>query len=298
MTRFNLIKTVPREQNRANTLGQYHYHSVHKQAGWFNSTIGRNSETYTSRGNGHECVTSGLVSFGGSELESGPVVASKLHIRVETPSKFVRNVGSVLGSSSYRQIRINDDNSSPCLQQLVLGPHVFGRRWSGTERLDLCEQLRKCAVRASSPRARSDKGPEGHGNSNRPMVGRADLVRDIKINAHRQSHTSSNVTANSDQNRPQSRTVQKQKMETLRLDTLWTTRLRCLGWSKRSAIQSLLSLSQSTIKTYNSYILKYIEFCESKDTDFSDENNICVISEFLSCLGNQSNRPESMLKGT
>ena len=102
----------------------------------------------------------------------------------------------------------------------------------------------------------------------------------------------------SDENRPHSRTVQKQKLETIRLETLWTTRLRCLGWSKYAAIQSLLSLSQSTIKTYNSYILKYIEFCESKDTDFSDENNISVISEFLSCLGNQSNRPESAIKVT
>ena len=87
-------------------------------------------------------------------------------------------------------------------------------------------------------------------------------------------------------------------MAPVRLESLWTTRLRCLGWSKRAAIQSLLSLSQSTIRTYNSYVVKYIEFCEHKNVDFSDESNISTISEFLSCLAGQSNRPESMLKVT
>ena len=64
VARINLIETVPREQNHANTLRQYHYHSIHKQAGWFNSTIGLNSETCTSRSNRHECITGGLISFG------------------------------------------------------------------------------------------------------------------------------------------------------------------------------------------------------------------------------------------
>ena len=112
VARIKLIETVHREQNHANTHQQYHYHSIHKQAGWFNSTIGRNSETCTSRSNRHECIASGLISFRSTELESRPVVAPKLDVQVETPSKLVRNVGSVLGPSSYRQICINDENST------------------------------------------------------------------------------------------------------------------------------------------------------------------------------------------
>ena len=33
VARNKLIETVHREQNHANTLQQYHYHSIHKQAG-------------------------------------------------------------------------------------------------------------------------------------------------------------------------------------------------------------------------------------------------------------------------
>ena len=72
---------------------------INKQGG-STQQLEEHSETCTSRSHRYECITSGLISFGSTELESRPVVGPKLDVRMETPSKFVRNVGSVLGPSS------------------------------------------------------------------------------------------------------------------------------------------------------------------------------------------------------
>ena len=67
---------------------------------------------------------------------------------------------------------------------------------------------------------------------------------------------------------PRAKPLKKQRLASICLENLWKTRLRCLGWSRRASIQATHSLAQSTIKTYNSYINKNVEFCQSRDLDF------------------------------
>ena len=58
----------------------------------------------------------------------------------------------------------------------------------------------------------------------------------------------------------------------------------------------MFSLAQSTLKTYNSYVNRYVEFCRAKDLDFSDEHNTNVIADFLCHISDKSDRPESVIK--
>ena len=100
------------------------------------------------------------------------------------------------------------------------------------------------------------------------------------------------------QNRPshETGTFEKQRMASIRVMDMWRTRLRCLGWSKRASTQSSFSLAQSTLRTYNGYINKYISFCQSISKDFSDNSSTSVMAEFLCYMADHSDRPESMIK--
>ena len=58
----------------------------------------------------------------------------------------------------------------------------------------------------------------------------------------------------------------------------------------------MFSLAQSTLKTYNSYVNRYVEFCRAIDLDFSDEHNTNVIADFLCHISDKSDRPKSVIK--
>ena len=60
---------------------------------------------------------------------------------------------------------------------------------------------------------------------------------------------SANLSKNDTQNRSSCGTVEEQRLASIRLENLWKTRLRCLGWSNRASTQSTYSLAKSTIKT-------------------------------------------------
>ena len=119
-----------------------------------------------------------------------------------------------------------------------------------------------------------------------------------EIFTNRQPHTSTCVASDSSENRTQGRTIKKQGLETLRLENLWESRLRSLGWSRRASIQSIQSLAQSTLRTYNGFIHTYIQFCEDRQIDFSSDDNVSAVAEFLCHVADKSQRPESVVKGT
>lgn len=79
------------------------------------------------------------------------------------------------------------------------------------------------------------------------------------------------------------------------MENMWSTRLRCLGWSLRAAKQSAYSIANSTIQTYNMYANRYIQFCKVREVDFSDNTNIPCIADFLCETADSSDRPESVL---
>ena len=71
--------------------------------------------------------------------------------------------------------------------------------------------------------------------------------------------------------------------------------LRCLGWTKNAATRAV-SLADSTLRSYNGHVDKYVQFCKQKETDFSNEHSYSALSEFLSQSANLSQRPKLVLK--
>ena len=122
------------------------------------------------------------------------------------------------------------------------------------------------------------------------------MVSKINNTSYRQSNSTTGVTKDSNLRLSTCRTSEKQGLASVRLENLWKTRLRCLGWSKRASTQSMFSLAQSTLKTYNSYVNRYVELCRAKDLDFSNEHNTNVIADFLCHISDKSDRPESVIK--
>ena len=88
----------------------------------------------------------------------------------------------------------------------------------------------------------------------------------------------------------------KQEMANICLESLWALRLRCIGWSRRAAKQATLSIAESTLKTYNNCVKRYISFCNEGQQDFANEHNTALLSDFLYQAADSSDRPEAILK--
>ena len=195
-----------------------------------------------------------------------------------------------------RQVCVNDDSANSNLQQFILGSTNKRSGCTGSEGLEILQQLRKCSIRFDTQSSGHCGTTTSFSYNNSTLLAGSSMVPKVKITSDRQPNSPSGIPKNGSQDRPTRRTSEKQEMATVRLENLWKTRLRCLGWSKRAASQSKHSLAQSTIKTYNNYINKYVEFCQSKNVDFSDENNSNVLADFLCNLSDRSDRPESSVK--
>lgn len=85
-------------------------------------------------------------------------------------------------------------------------------------------------------------------------------------------------------------------MAGLRLETLWSTRLRVLGWSPRASLQTVHSLANTTLHSYSTYIEKYVEFCKMHNIEFDCDNHFSVLADFLCNIADNSDRPESILR--
>ena len=92
------------------------------------------------------------------------------------------------------------------------------------------------------------------------------------------------------------KTVQKQNVEHLGLENLWSARLRYRGWSKGAARQAIHSIADSTLRSYNSNIEKYMTLCKLNNRDFTDDQNISVLAEYLCQIADPSHKPESCIK--
>ena len=107
-----------------------------------------------------------------------------------------------------------------------------------------------------------------------------------------------NITQNDNCTRSKKGTVQKQSMAHLRLENLWSARLRCSDWSRRATRQTIHSTADSTLRSYNSYVEKYVLFFKTNNHDFTEEHNISALADFLCQIADSSTRPESCIKST
>ena len=79
------------------------------------------SERHPFNGYGQPDHFTGSLSVRGRKLESGPVVATEFHVRVDASSKFVSTLRSRVGTSSRGPLCIIHDNSLTRIQFNVLG---------------------------------------------------------------------------------------------------------------------------------------------------------------------------------
>ena len=83
-------------------------------------------------------------------------------------------------------------------------------------------------------------------------------------------------------------------LESERLERQWQSRLSITGWSDRISSQIKFGYATSTLKTYNVYVLKYKNFCLSKNIVFPCTDPK-IIGDFLCMIADSSKKPRSVL---
>lgn len=86
-------------------------------------------------------------------------------------------------------------------------------------------------------------------------------------------------------------------MEDLRLESLWALDLQSKGWSHESAVRVQFCLAKGTIRSYNSVIARFAEYCSKKGCDFPPTGS-ATLADFLRFVSDKSSRPNSVLHTT
>ena len=296
VARSDFLTRIPTKQNSSNLLRQYNNSGLHQSYGRQYQRTGHGCSSNTPGSYQYEYKDCGILHIRGKKLASRPIEPFKVNVRMEVTPELVSSNRQLLGTAQHRQIRVYYDSTDTKLQQFILGSaHKRSERVS-SEGLVIIEQLRKCSIQFTSQSPGHNRTTTRNSNHHSSYMASSNMVPKDESTPNRQSNSFTKFTENSAQNRSTRGTAKKQGMASVRLESLWKTRLRCLGWSKRASTQSTLSLAQSTLKTYNNYVNKYVEFCHSKDLDFSDEHNTNIIADFLCHISDKSDRPESVVK--
>ncbi|XP_053378396.1 uncharacterized protein LOC128548064 [Mercenaria mercenaria] len=218
----------------------------------------------------------------------------KVEIRMATPSQFISVSRQNLGSSSGRQVRVAPISSTTSIQ-FIVPRSVYVRGGRTSTGLASQEQFRECPVRVVAKGHKSAENTESSGYNHRATLDSSTLVQRPNEPIYCASNRATSVKSDNSLYR-KVRTSEKQEMATVCLESVWATRLRCLGWSKRAATQTIHSLADSTISTYNSYIKKYVQFCETRKVRYADNTTSAHIADFLCSISDSSDRLESSLK--
>ena len=269
-----------------------------KWNGRFVRTVRYGSKVDSYRGYGGQYNAKREISGRNFKLESGLSFASKVHIRVASTPKFIQTDRQNLGTTSYRQVRFDHVNSNSSVQFPVLGSANVRSRRVITNKLGNNEQFCESTIRAHSKNSEYNQRTKGGGNINCTKMGRSTLVSTVNGHVNRSTNKTTNITQDDNCSRSAKGTVQKQSVEHLRLENLWSARLRCSGWSRRAARQTIHSIADSTLRSYNSYVEKYVLFCKTNNQDFTEEHNISALADFLCQIADSSTRPESCIKST
>ena len=292
----SLFQRVLNREKRSGVVRQCYDSCLPSANGGIPERTGFCSTGYSYFSYGLENYAKQQVRFRENELESRPVIKSQYHIRVDVTSQPVSFNRSNLGATSDRSFCVHVNDSARDIQLDVLGPVYLGGGRIRTKRLDQFKQLCQRSLRVTEQSVGFNSYTQGFRNCDRAILARSGLVSKVTEYGDRRPNQTTSVKPNSYRSGSKSGTVKEQGMDHLCLETLWGTRLRCLGWTKHAATRTVNSLADSTLRTYNSYIKKYISFCTDQNVDFSNEDNVSVLSEFLCQLANKSQRPESMLK--
>lgn len=179
-----------------------------------------------------------------------------------------RLIYRIWGATSDSSFCVHVNDSARDIKLDVLGPVYIGRRRIRTKRLDQFKQLCQRSLRVTEQTVGFNTYTQGFRNCDRAILARSGLVSKVTEYGDRRPNQTTSVKPNSYRSGSKSGTVKEQGMDHLCLETLWGIKLRCLGWRKHVATRTVNSLADSTLRTYNSYINRYISFCTDQKVDF------------------------------
>ena len=296
VARSDFLTRIPTKQNSSNLLRQYNNSGLHQSYGRQYQRTGHGNSSNTPASYQYEFKDCGILHIRSKKLASRPIKPIEVDVRMEITPELVSSNRHLLGTTQHRQINVHDERKDTKLQQFILGSAHKRSERVISEGLVILEQLCKCSIQLTSQSPGHKRTTTDSRHHHSYYMASSNMVRKDKSTPNRQSNSSTKFNENTALNRSRRGTAKKQGMASVRLESLWKTCLRCLGWSKRASTQSTLSLTQSTLKTYNSSVNKYVEFCHSKDLDFSDKHNTNVIAYLLCHILDRSDRPESVVK--
>lgn len=186
-------------------------------------------------------------------------------IRIDCPPGVVQVPGRGVGSSPGRFICVND-NTAPNVE-FPLPRSIYVRRGRVGSGLEVHNYVN--APFALLPRILLLMSPESYSDNKCTEMDSESMVSRPRGYVSRASHPSSDFQSHVSSERS-SRTIKKQEVGHIRLENIWSARLKCLGWSVRAAKQTVHSLADSTLPTYNDYIQKYLHFGGKMQVDFAD----------------------------
>ena len=222
----------------------------------------------------------------------------RLPLQLEVPPRSVQLFRLHLGASRSGQVRVQEVNTAPPLQQ-SLSRHAYA--WCGrpgTNRLGRIQQLGKPAIPYDPKDSKSHQESTSRGHSNRAHVGIKVLPQGAGENerfAPHQTTLCTSVLPSAGKN--DSRAHEKSEVEDIRLEAEWESKLSSLGWSQEACTYYCKSLATSSIREYNRKLTLFKNFCTNSGTeDLSGSEAVGLIPSFLISVAKKSERPDSALR--
>ena len=168
-----------------------------------------------------------------------------------------------MGSQHYRPLCNNGKHATAEVQQQVCRTKYLGDQCSGTNRLENRGQLCKLPLSHDTRRVSGDKSTGGCSNHHCPGMEGTTVVQAAQSNGNR--HSISFAAFNSSFQKPSSlpRTTKKHEMENICLENLWKEKLTAVGWAPHLASIIRYTWAESTLHTYNNFLMKFANFCET-----------------------------------
>ncbi|XP_072050326.1 uncharacterized protein [Amphiura filiformis] len=231
---------------------------------------------------------------GSSKCNGRRPLSTSKQVRMAASPRAVQVHRQIMGTAHGRSFCDAGKRTITCFQQSVFGTAYFRNRRIGTERLGSAQQLLQPTIphdRSSTANNRAKTGT-CHYNST-AMAGPA-MVPDSQGNVNLPTPKTSKRESVYPM-RSTTGTMEKQTVESVCLENLWTRTLTEQGWSKRATVQLPLCLAPSTLRTYNASILKFQSFCVEQKVEFPTVIT-SVVADFLCSLADSSASPRAQLK--
>ena len=293
---FKVYPIVPKRLEKCVSSGverQRDFCSVCEQVRRYQQMYVRINDNYfchnTGAGNNLKCKI-----FGGKiEFVCRQIVKDPVSIRMAAASKDVSSIGPDVGATYSGPFCLGNDLSGAKIQFSVSGSK-HGGSGCPQSRMEGRKQFCKSAlldVRKSDQQ--SDSGWH-RGNNHCAEMACTDLVFKVK---KVECGSTNKITKFSQNNAAQnwnSRTFEKQVLDDISLESVWTKKLIHQKWSKIAIEKFLHAWSQSMWYSYNKHFKNFVQYLTKNDISLAAISPQ-VIVDYMVYVADGSNRPKAVL---